>query len=96
MRSKGSSPPDYVPETPIRLLLRILWKREQELQRQNDGEEIPFWESFDAVGSLVDHTDSGSDMTDKTRTVNQYIANKAMYTSSEYTLTCLVASMLCH
>lgn len=94
MRANGSSPGDYIPETPIRLLLRVLWRREQELQRLADGEKAPFWQSFDAVASLVDHASPGSDMPHKKRAMHQYIANKAMCALSEHVNTVIVCRQL--
>ena len=84
LRSSGSSPSDYVPESPIRLMLRILWKRERDLKLRTDGETAPFWQSFAAVASLVDHTHIGSNMSDSKRATHQHIARKATCAPSEH------------
>jgi hypothetical protein len=78
MRSNRGTPPDHVPPASLRILLRILWKREQELQRKNRGEVIPFWQSFDSVASLIDHTDDPQDMRFEERIDNIRLASAAL------------------
>jgi hypothetical protein len=79
-----------VPETRVRLLCRILWMQGVEQQRRERGEEVPFWQSFDSVTALLDHTESGSGLSVKTRGLNTVIAREALYAS--YLL--LVASII--
>jgi hypothetical protein len=78
MRLTSGYPPDYVPPESLRLLLRTLWRREEELRRKSCGESIPFWQSFDSVASLMDHTDNASDMSFEQRIGVAGLAKKAL------------------
>lgn len=71
----GGAKPDHVPDSLVRLLCRTLWKRERELQ-QKEGEDT-FWQSFDAIAALVDHTAEGSGTGVDKHMMSQYIADTA-------------------
>jgi hypothetical protein len=77
-RSNSGTPPDQVPPASLRILLRTLWKREEEPQRKSRGEVIPFWQSFDSVASLMDHTDVPQDMSFEERIDNIRLASAAL------------------
>lgn len=67
-----------VPETHVRMLCRTLWAIEMDRKRRENGEELPFWQSYDSVMSLVDHSEAGSGISAKKRELNKIIATKAL------------------
>lgn len=50
-----------------------------ELKQQKSGQEEPFWQSFEAVAALDDHTAESSGMDIKKRMMNLYLTDNALY-----------------
>ena len=67
-----------MPETHVRMLCRTLWAIEMDRKRRENGEELPFWQSYDSVMSLVDHSEAGSGISAKKRELNNIIATKSL------------------
>lgn len=67
-----------VPETFVRLVLRALWRRSQELARKKKGEAVPFWESYDSIAALVHHKD-GVGIQAEFNVGNRHVAQKVVY-----------------